>query len=263
MKFNITFVIMLFFASSVLASSDGCTEALESKYTGADLVVATNKGDVASVQKILNSGSDIDMYSINFALIQASSGGHSDIVNLLLETGANVHVPSSMHKETALVIASREGYTEIVRILIEAGTDVDSQNSLYKETALMVASREGHTEIVRLLLEAGADVDLQDNGGRTALMMASKEGHTEIVRMLLESGMLETEKGYSEVVRLLLEAESKANKKYSEAEIALMIVRSKDTGYDNIVDRLIEAGAKQNRTPFVSGITRFFESLRN
>jgi len=69
---------------------------------------------------------------------------------------------------SALDEASRRGYTEIVRLLLESGADVNT-HGIY---ALDEASGGGHTEIVRLLLESGADVNngvyalraAQDNG---------------------------------------------------------------------------------------------------
>ena len=54
--------------------------------------------------------------------------------------------------------ASEMGHIDIVNLLIEAGADVNAAREDYEgSTALKYASREGHTEIVNLLREAGAE----------------------------------------------------------------------------------------------------------
>ncbi len=116
MNFNIIFVLILFFASSVFANSNGCLGALESKYNS-HLIKATSRGNVVEVQNALNFLNDMDY--INDALIIANSEGHQNIVHMLIKEGANL---SSINR--ALVEASLEGNYEIVRLLIKAGADV-------------------------------------------------------------------------------------------------------------------------------------------
>ena len=120
------------------------------------------------------------------ALIAASTGGHTGIVAMLLENGADVNAEDK-DGWTALMFASQNGHTEIVALLLNVGADVDAKNK-YKWTALMFASQEGHTEIVALLLNAGADVNEKAIDDVTALMIAGDQRRIGIVRMLLEHG---------------------------------------------------------------------------
>jgi ankyrin repeat protein len=55
--------------------------------------------------------------------------------------------------------ASRNGYTEVVQLLLNAGADVRAGN----DYAIRRASYYGHTEVVQLLLNAGADVHAKDD----------------------------------------------------------------------------------------------------
>jgi ankyrin repeat protein len=55
----------------------------------------------------------------------------------------------------------KEGHTEIVQLLLEKGADVNAKNK-YGRTALIYATERGYTEIVQLLLEKGADVNAKD-----------------------------------------------------------------------------------------------------
>ncbi len=57
------------------------------------------------------------------------------------------------HGNTALILAAYKGYPEIVELLLNKGADINTRG---KEdlTALSSASKHGHTEIVKLLLAA-------------------------------------------------------------------------------------------------------------
>ena len=114
-------------------------------------------------------------------IIRLSSFNDEDVrivIGDLLREGV-----SHVAKNTALRIASKEGHVELVEMLLNNGANVNAKNS-YGVTALHIASREGHTDIVAMLLEKGADVNAKTNWGDTALMAASWKGHKEIVKLL-------------------------------------------------------------------------------
>lgn len=100
------------------------------------------------------------------ALICAARGGHHTTVKTLLAAGADVNrVPFSEERSgwTALHAAVGAGKLDIVNMLIDAGADIDClaydpHNTQGLISLLQLASREGHTDIVRSLLVAGADV---------------------------------------------------------------------------------------------------------
>jgi ankyrin repeat protein len=74
---------------------------------------------------------------------------------MLIEGGADVNAVVDKNGATALHFASYQGHSEIVKMLIEAGANVNAFDKWYN-TALDVASPEGHSEIVKMLEEAGA-----------------------------------------------------------------------------------------------------------
>ena len=78
----------------------------------------------------------------------ASRVGHTKVVKLLLNAGANVHA----WNDTALRLASHYGHTEIVKILLNAGADVHARD----DYALRLASEKGRTEVIKVLKEHGA-----------------------------------------------------------------------------------------------------------
>ena len=184
------------------------------------LVAACRSGDDSLVLSLINSGVNVNcLVRIDgrewSPLMMASGWGHTDIVKLLLERGAQIDL-QNYAGQIALMWASIRGHTDIVKVLLERGAQVDFLDN-DGSTALMWASGSGHTEIVKLLLEHGAQLDLQNYAGQTALMWASIGEHTEIVKVLLEHGArvdLETNNGYTamnsasshEIVDLLLSA---------------------------------------------------------
>ncbi len=89
---------------------------------------------------------------------------------------------------TALMSASNKGHTDIVRLLIEKGANINAKDDRYGRTALMSASYKGHADTIRILLNKGADVNVKDKNGKTALEHASSNGHTDIVSLLKEKG---------------------------------------------------------------------------
>jgi ankyrin repeat protein len=72
---------------------------------------------------------------------------------------------------TALMIAAGQGSTEIVRLLLDSGALVDT-SSHEGWTALHYAAASGNDHTVRILCERGASVDCRDFEGRTPLLVA-------------------------------------------------------------------------------------------
>jgi hypothetical protein len=81
------------------------------------------------------------------------------------------------------MIATSEGDTDIVELLLDRGADINLQNEK-GFTALMHALINGDTEIVKLLIDRGADIDLQNMYGETALDIAITKGNQKIIDIL-------------------------------------------------------------------------------
>ena len=156
----------------------------------------------------------------------ASSLGHTEIVKLLLEKGANPY------NDQALIDACRGGYTQIVQLLLKYGTNPDN--------ALSLASATGHTEIVNLLLLYGANPHADND---EPLRWASSLGHTEVVKLFLEKGanpyndqvLIDACRwGYTQIVQLLLKYGANPDNALSLASAA---------GHAEIVNLLLLYGA--------------------
>jgi ankyrin repeat protein len=120
----------------------------------------------------------------------AASYGFEQCVNILLAYNANIDEVCKYYSgRTAMQLAVREGYIDIVNILIDAGADINIKDELRGETALHIAVFNGYFKIMHLLLLRGADVDIQATGsGLTSLMHACQYGNNDMVELLLDFG---------------------------------------------------------------------------
>ena len=117
------------------------------------------------------------------ALLLAAEKGHSDIVSLLLLSGALVNVQDN-DGCTPLQLAACGGHLEIVYKLLQTNADVNKRNKT-GATPLWDAAYQGHPVIVNLLRDNNADVNICDVSGRSALCAALKKGHYGVVECLL------------------------------------------------------------------------------
>ena len=157
--------------------------------TGLALINAANKGDSEVVEALLDSGADINARDEQnqTALHQAASRGHTPIVKLLLERGADVNA-KNLFGQTPLLGPVYRGSLDIVGALLGAGADVDARSELSGQTPLLTVSTL-RTEVVEALLEESADVNAKGEAyHETALMLAAITGNTATVKTLLNKG---------------------------------------------------------------------------
>jgi hypothetical protein len=115
----------------------------------------------------------------------AAEYGNTEIVNLLIQSGANVNAQDK-DMWTALMFAAQSGNIEIAKLLIQSGANCSGHDNDFV-TPLMLAAQDGHTEIVQILLKNGADVNAQNNVVNTAVMFACENGHPAIIEILLRN----------------------------------------------------------------------------
>lgn len=124
--------------------------------------------------------------------------GDSRAVAAEIRRGADVNAPDK-HGRLALVLAAQNGHTDVVRLLLDNGADVNGiciggSSALSGEvgmTALMWATWTGRIETARLLLGRGASVNTKSVHGNTALLLAEGNGWSDIVEVLKQAGAKE------------------------------------------------------------------------
>jgi ankyrin repeat protein len=204
----------------------------------------------------------LDAFVSDFAceppILEAAANGHTDVIRLLLENGANIN-QKGKYGQNALILASENGQEAAVRMLIEAGACINNEDGT---TPIQVASERGHKGIVEMLIQAGADVNLCYE---SALYCASEGGHEDVVRTLILAGAdvnLEGRKGTAlhaasyyyypgrrKIVELLIDAGADVNKLAGEYGTALQAAVAGGRDEPSTLEAvriLIRAGANAN-----------------
>ena len=127
-------------------------------------------------------------------LLAAICEEHPDIALLLLEGGADPETRSSKD-QTPLCMASSRGYADVVQSLIDRGADLNAKSEDWTEdgdaetwTPLHAVINKDRRDIVLLLLKGGADAEAQSGWGESVLHLASSRGRASIARQLISHG---------------------------------------------------------------------------
>ena len=113
--------------------------------------------------------------------------GALDQIKLILSDAPHLSTQKDARGFTPLIMASYTGHLDIVQYLLETGADINAQDSM-GNTALMGICFKGSVDIATLLVNRGADVNLKNVNADTALKFASTYGHQDIVELLLANG---------------------------------------------------------------------------
>ncbi|KAF7343972.1 ANK-REP-REGION domain-containing protein [Mycena venus] len=153
-----------------------------------EIIVASYYGHTEIVQILLNKGANVNAAGRKWgsSLQAAAYGGHTDIVQILLDKGADVNAAGVFYG-SSLQAAAEGGHTDIVQILLDKGADVNAAGGRYG-SSLQAAAEGGHTDIVQILLDKGADVNAAGGFHGSLLQAAAYRGHTDIVQILLDKG---------------------------------------------------------------------------
>ena len=156
---------------------------------------AAENGDVTSIKRELDSGVSVDLPTLNVAytsdgttpLMLACNHGQDEVVELLIEKGANIMARNSDGGIALHDSVYRDSDSTL--LLLKAGATIDTQ-STNGLTPLMIAAMYGPLSQVEVLLAAGADLHLKDDEGNSALDWAKQEGRPKVIE-LLKSAMLD------------------------------------------------------------------------
>ncbi len=113
----------------------------------------------------------------------AANNGHSEVIKLLLQAGADVNAPHEKVQATPLQYAASAGRLDAVRVLLAANAKVNAVDNQGR-TPLMWAASKGQVAAIQELLQHGADPNLQAQNGWTALKFAQQQGSPQAVELL-------------------------------------------------------------------------------
>ena len=172
---------------------------------GFQLNQACDDGNFPRVRNLVSSGASVDYQYANgnTPAICCCQRGYSEILQFILEQGANAELADNAGWTPLIFAAFYTTYYECAAALIRHGVVVDAITTTDWRTALWFASRGGHLPIVQLLVQGGAYIERADNDGMTPIAIARLAGRTAVVAYLSIEANWRRRRNYATVLNSL------------------------------------------------------------
>jgi ankyrin repeat protein len=138
------------------------------------LLDAVANADSANVQSLLRQGANPDMHLV----CEIKPTTPLQVIQWVIRSRQII-----WHNEPVLVDASISGRVDIVEALLDAGADIDATNQ-DGWTALIGALGQHRTDVALVLLQRGAAINIRGDNGVTALKIAERNHNAQIVKIL-------------------------------------------------------------------------------
>ncbi len=173
---------------------------------GCAIEVVAQNANAAVMRALVDAGVDVTNRKARGALSDAANQGSLEIVQMLVEKGANpgsainaavsrrataiveyLESKGAVEDATPLLVAARRGDLKTVDAAIAARVDLEATDGLGR-TPLIRAALYGHAPIVVRLAKAGAKLDaMTPDDKHSALLVAANEGHIAVIQALAEA----------------------------------------------------------------------------
>lgn len=141
------------------------------------LFMAAHNGHLECVEALIQEGAaDVNAPTDGLtALTAAAASSHTDAVRALVAAGASLQ--HDRKPWMALCMSALEGNLEVLQLLLQAGADVDAVDEEQGWTAAHIAAEMGHEACLAALVESGCKLELRDKAQHFPLHLAAREGH--------------------------------------------------------------------------------------
>jgi len=226
------------------------------------LSIAALLGNTNLFIKLVESGADIHerIYGGGPILIAAVGFEAKDIVRYLLTVYEDIEIADS-GGNTALFYAANNGNLEILNMLIENGANIDAVDSERNYTPLLEALTQGQAACAKQLILKGANIQVIGKNNVTPLQFTIEHDMHEVSDLLIRKGCQfgtspseDVRTFFGAVIRAhtlavaeMLSSGINANESEEENGFSPLFFCT-TSGHEDIVKLLIKNGAQVNRT---------------
>lgn len=166
----------------------------------------------------------------SYTLFLLLSVGRLDIVEFLIEHGADVNGTNLFNNNT-LMIAAYKGHHLVVNTLLENGSRPNDQ-ALCGATALHYAAESGHLDVVLALLDKGATLQ-KNNAGITPALQAAERLHEDVLEAFIQRPGLMTKEEQITALELLGATYANDKTKYDVNRAYSYLLRAMELRYSD------------------------------
>lgn len=226
------------------------------------------KSSILIIDKINES---YNFYDVT-ALMCAAYNNHLEIVNELVNAGADVNIRDYWGNDALIYCTRKQGVDfSTAEILLDSGASINFENYL-GFNSLFYALNNNNNNLFKKLIIKCYDITFTDKYGHTLLMYAANNENIEIMQYLIDSGckvnsknelgitalMYAAYKGYNDAIQILLSNHALIDKTDFLGHTALMFAAGNNKLES--VKLLIEKGADINKTNKYGFTPIFFAS---
>lgn len=150
-----------------------------------EILTVVESGDCKKAEELIGSDKERLNFSTSVFgtwLHVAAKRGKLDMVKYLVESGMDINRRSGTSDSYAINQAVTWGHIDVVKYLLSRGAKLDVSDPV--RNPLFDAITDGRSEMVRLLIDSGINIHVKYENNRDALAYAIERGQTEIADIL-------------------------------------------------------------------------------
>ena len=177
-----------------MLENHGASPLSGEKNFSAAFQAASEVGNIQLIESLVELRGNVSPNALGYALTVALRDGRDEIVQTLIDAGADVNVNADVEYDPCLwrvplFYALERRNESLVFSLIDADADLNyGYSSTGTIPALQLATEWGNRSVIEALIFAGAKLDTKNQHSRGALTIAVKQRNLELVQLLLASG---------------------------------------------------------------------------